>query len=778
MSEQPTQLTTLGALFESNNSISNYTFDDNNTLVDENTIIYPLNEEQLAHLQQYGPNDADDENTRKEKAKKFKPPRSALFDRIKARFSKKYLEDTVALLGYNMGVKELNDSIISKFEINQVLNHIFKADVYETPRLFTMEKYKHRPIFCGVNILYDPAVSDAFTNATHGTDYFNGKWENSYNNSDYLANPKTGDYEYRDITFSPKFLGDLQSKAGTPNKSDAQELVALFARNGFDVGISSINSDGLGASSVIPAQYSRVFVNIRQSKPAYDYTTILMRSKELRLNPKKANTETPYEYLMNSTVLLESPTLKTEDGERDEQKTEVKSLSVDHPCIVFTGESLTNPNPKPGTSKGYELATYTAIPVCSWEYFCSNRSGYAGSKAIERLKTINQCGPFTRIIAKGFYSTALSNILQTYTEIDLKKTTYKDGDETYETFGFVNGNTIDWEIVDPVLRMAAMSEYNRIGNKNNKSTKGDLNDIELYENAYYRDNNNNYDNNYPDHIKNLFNASVLPRRFSFFRLGNDDMIHIRQYPAMPVLGALPMHDDYITQLVPVYRNLDETPDADKGMNWYINANDILVDGISASFYNVSLQPYAKAVYPESPGQGVMFTYQGKLYRGPVDAKDPQQKIEAIRMSDIDLSKQYQTAPITIAPNNYLQYMIVDGGSDAANASRAAYKEFIKHGCVWYDNDGAEPKKDGEIPNTEPIGIDLSIYVDIEKTKELTHSKSPERSEERPVNKASLTAAIIVLVVIVGIVVCFIIYRLIKKAKASAMKLSQGFFCGE
>ena len=776
MSEPPTKLITLGALFEGNNTISSYTFNDENELVDENTAIYPLTEEQLAYVKEYGPNDKDDEATRKEKAKKYKAPKSALFDRIKARFSEKYLNDTVALLGYGTGMKELNNSIISKFEMNQILNHIFKADVYETPRMFTMEKFKHRPIFCGVNLLYDPVTTDVFINASHETTYFTGKWERSYNNAEYLADSKTGNYAYRDITFSYKFLSDLQSKAGTPNKMDAQELVALFARNGFDVGISSVNSDGLGANSVIPAQYSRVFVNARKINPTYDFTTILMRSKDLRLNPKKADTETPYEYLMNSTVLLESPVLKTEDGERNEQNMEVKSLSVDHPCIVFAGESLINSNPKEGESKGYELATYTAIPICSWEYFCSNKSGYAGTKAVERLRTVNQCGPFTRVIAKGFYSTALSNILQTYTEIDLKMTTYKDGDNEITTFGFNNGDKIDWEIVDPILRMAAMLEYNRIGNKNNKSTKGDLNDIELYEKAYYRDNNNQYDKSYPYYIKYLFDATALPRRFAFYRIGNDDAIHIRQYPATPVLGALPMHDDYITQLVPVYRNIDEPGSTDKGINWYINSNDVLVDGISATFYNVSLQPYTKAEFPEFPDQGVMFTYQGKLYRGPVNANDPQQKIEAIRMSGIDLSRQYQTAPITIAPNNYLQYMIVDGGSDAANASRDAYKEFIKQGCVWYDSDGAEPKKDNEIPNTAPIGIDLSIYADIEKTQELTHSNAAK--DEKQVNKKSLTAAIIVLVVIVGLIICFIIYRVIQKKRAAGMGLSQGFFCGE
>lgn len=762
---EPELLVTAGALFESNNSISNYTTGEDGSTI-ENIISYPLTEEQLKHIDQFGPKDGDDENTRNEKAKKFKPQRSSLFDRIKARFSEKYLEDTVALLGYNIGVSKI-DSIITKYEVNQILNCIFKADVNKSVRLFDMERFRHRPIFCGVNLLYDPVTSEAFKKMDHTADYFNGGWESEYNNPAYLPG-KNGEYKNRDITFSSTFLSDLQGDAGTPNQTDKQELVALFVRNDFSVGISSVNSEMLGSDAALPAQYSRVFINKYQHNPTYDYLTVLMRSKDLRLDPKNADTDKPYRYLMNSTIILEVPALKTDD--KSPQTSESTDLQVDHPCIVFAGQTLSNPDDGSDQPKGFELATYTAVPICSWSYFCSNKSGYAGTKAVERLKTVNQCGPFTRVIAKGFYSTAVSNILQTYTEIDLVKTTDKDGKDT---FGIKNGDKTDWESVDVTLRDAALGEYNGRLKNANKTSKSDVDDIQLYEDAYYRDNNNNYSSNYPQHIKKLFDSVHLPRRFAFFR--NGDIIHIRQYPAMPLLGALPMQDDYITQLVPVYRNLDETPTEKNGVNWYINPNDILVNGISSTFYNVSLQPYTKVTFPESPGQGVMFTWKGHRYTGPVENTDLPKTVEAIKMGSIDLSKEYQTAPITIAPNNYLQYMTNPGSTDEATMSRMAYKEFIKQGCVWRDSDGNEPKKNEEIPNTPPIGINLAVYADIEKSTNETHSNTPE---EKQVNKTSLTAAIIVIVVIIALIICFIIFRAIKKKKAAAAGISQGFFCGE
>lgn len=780
MSEPPTELVTLGALFESNNSVSDYEKDARRNVISENTIVYPLTPAQIDHISKYGPNPEDDDQTAIEKAEWFDPEfiRSGLFDRIKARFSDKYLNDTVALLGYNIGESSLK-KVMDKFTVNQVLNHIFKADVNGNDTLFSMEKFKHRPIFCGVNVLYDPTAADAFTNATHGADYFNANWKDEDNNAYYLADPKTGDYKYRDITFSPKFLEDLQNKAGIPGGDDANELVALFIRNTFSVGISSVDYTKLGASSEAPAQWSRVFINNVQSEPIYDYNTILLRSKSLRLDPSLPATQNQYRYIENRVVILEEPALENENGDQ-EQPSATPSLKVDHPCIIFAGDTLTNANTKEGEAKGYELATYTAVPLCSWEYF-KDKSEYAGTKAVERLEATNQCGPFTRVIAKGFYSNAISNILQTYTEIDLERRTFKDeNDKEYSIFGYKNGDTFDWLNVHPYLRTAAEYEYKNTTNK--VTDKNSVNDIQLYESAYYRSNKDNY----LEHIKNLFNATILPLRFAFFRTNAENVIHIRQYPATPLLGALPMQDHYITQLVPVYRNLDETPSEETGMNWYINPNDILINGVAGSFYNVSQQSYVKKTYPATKGDGVMFTYTGHLYKGPEDGTNLPDTVEAIHMGklindttvalgEIDTSLQYKKDPIMIAPNNYLKYMVDPGSRNAATASRAAYREFIKQGCVWQDLDGNEPEKNTDIPDTAPIGIDLSIYADIEKSDKKRHSNAPE---EKETNKKSLTAAIIVLVVLVALVVIFIIYRVMKKRKAAAMGIAQGFFCGD
>ena len=783
MSEPPTELVTLGKLFESNNSISDYEKNALRKVVAENTIVYPLTPAQIDHITKYGPDEKDDEQIAIMKAEYYDQNlvRSSLFDRIKARFSENYLNDTAALLGYSVGTEKL-EKAMKDFTIKQVLNHIFKADVNGNDTLFSMEKFRHRPIFCGVNVLYDPVTTAAFNNMHHTKgEYFDKGWKNEYNNAEYLA--KSGEYEYRDITFSPKFLGDLQNKAGTPGDADSNELVALFIRNAFSVGISSVDAGGLGAGSELPAQYSRIFINNAQYDPIYDYNTTLLRSKCLRLDPSIKDTENRYKYIENRVVLLEKPALQKENG-TEEQAAKIESLKVDHPCIIFAGDTLTNPNPKEGEAKGYELATYTAVPLCSWSYFC-NESEYKGTKAVERLAAVNQCGPFTRVIAKGFYSNAISNILQTYTEIDLVLGKYKDEDDNeHTTFGYKSGDKFDWETVDSRLRYAATVEYEKLKNKKHAADKNTVNDMELYESAYYR----NAD--CPAHIKTLFNITSLPLRFAFFRTNSSDVIHIRQYPATPLLGALPMQDDYITQLVPVYRNLDETPTEKTGMKWYINPNDILIKGVSGKFYNVSQQSYVKKNYPATKGDGVMFTYTGHLYTGPEEGTNLPATVEAIHMGvktgettvdlgKIDTSLQYKTDPITIAPNNYLQYMVDPGSRNAATASRAAYREFIKQGCVWRDSDGNEPKKNADIPDTDPIGIDLLIYADIEKTAGKTHSKAPAPDpEDGEVNKTSLTIAIVVLVVLVALIVIFIIYRVIKKKKAAAMGIAQGLLCGD
>ena len=765
MSGTPTQLVTLGALFESNNSISDYEKNDSGDTITGNTIVYPLTPEQIEYAKEYG-------------AKYPDKIRSSLFDRIKARFSEKYLNETVALLGYSVGkkfsdiIKDVNNN---KLTVKQILNHIFKADVYKSDALFSMERFRHRPIFCGVNVMYDPTVSDNFNSTTHKADYFKSDWQSDYNNAtNYRIDPETK-YEYRDITFSPTFLGELQKRAGTPKEKDKDELIALFTRNWFSVGLSSIDTEQLGPSSDYPAQYSRVFINDNQDADSvYDYGTTLLRSSRcLDQNEEDDECNTP-----NKVVILEKPELKGKKGEVLESSATV-SQSVDHPCIIFTGVTFTNPTDKEGAHKGYELVSYTAVPICSWEYF--KKSEYANTKAVARLEATNHCGPFTRVIAKGFYTNAVSNALQSYTEIDFEWRETKKAEDggNIHLFAYKNSKgEYVYDINEPSwsLLLAASKEYENLNKKTIAENIDSVDDIALYEHAYYRGMER-----CPVHIQTLFNITALPLRFAFFLTKDFKGIHIRQYPGTPIIGALPMQDDYITQLVPMYRRLDETPSEETGMRWYINPNDILINNRAGKFYNVSQQPYEKKTYPTTKSQGVMFTYTGHLYKGPEKESEKESEkntdwpihIEAIQMGKIDTSLQYKTNPIIIAPNNYLQYMGEIEEPNEPGESRKAYKEFIKQGCVWQDSDGNEPDKEAAIPDSDPIGIDLSVYADVENSTKMQHSKDSGEPKEE-VNKKSLMAPIIVLVVLVALIVIFIIYRVIKKRKqATAMGTSQG-----
>lgn len=762
--------TTLGTMMHDYNEISDHVVLESGK-VEEGHTLYPLTPKQLKIIKENLPDPKDGERTRAEKSMKVREQKSTIFDRIKARFSEEYLEHTVALLGYNIGNNKLS-KVMDKYEIKQILNHIFKANITRNVKLFSMEKFRHRPIFCGVNVMYDPTASEEFNTMQHTDEYLKDSWKNEYNNANYMAD-KNGEYMHRDITFSPTFLNDLQSAAGTlPTKSDANELVTVFIRNGFSVGLCSVDSTKLEPTAALPPQYSRVFTNKYEYEPLYDYSTILLPAKTLRLNPTAKDTATPYVSIPNSQILLEIPPLVDDDGEKETQPSDVQSLTIDHPCIIFAGETLEAINPQEGESKGYELATFTAVPICSWTYF--KNSEYGGTKAEKRLEATNICGPFTRVIAKGFYSSAISNILQTYTEITLVKDKYtdEDGNEGNETFGYREPDrSFNWETVSLTLRLAASKMYDILGENNNiildKTGKGVINDMELYEKAYYRY-AKDYDS-YPLYIKNLFSSTILPLRFAFFRTeSSSDVIHIRQYPAMPILGALPMQDHYITQLVPVYRSLDETPSEDKGINWYINPRDILIDGKAGTFYNVSVQPYEKATYPNKEGQGgIMFTYTGHLYKGAEKGTNLPEHVEAIQMGSILEGKETQSEPMMIAPNNYLKYMYNPGSWDEADLSRSAYKEFIKQGCVWQHEDKLSP-----IPDTAPSGIDEFDKYNVEKSDKVI-------DEKEPINETMLYTAIAVVVVVIVIVIGFIIYRVIKKKRAEAMGMSpQGFLCGE
>ena len=173
--------TTVGTMLHNYNEISDHITTEGGD-VEEGHTLYPLTKEQLKIIKENLPNDSDDEETRAKKSMKVKEQKSTIFDRIKARFSEEYLEHTVALLGYNIGSNKLS-KVTDKFEIKQILNHIFKANITKNAKLFSMEKFRHRPIFCGVNVMYDPTASEEFNTMQHTDEYLKGDWKDEYNNA-------------------------------------------------------------------------------------------------------------------------------------------------------------------------------------------------------------------------------------------------------------------------------------------------------------------------------------------------------------------------------------------------------------------------------------------------------------------------------------------------------------------------------------------------------------------------------------------------------------------
>lgn len=167
--------TTLGTMIHHYNEISDNVVLENGN-VEEGHLLHPLTPKQLKIIKENLPDPKDDAEKRAEKAKNVREQKSTIFDRVEARFSEEYLEHTVALLGYNIGSNKLS-KVMDKFEINQILNHIFKANITRNAKLFSMEKFRHRPIFCGVNVMYDPTASEEFNTMQHTDEYLRGIWK-------------------------------------------------------------------------------------------------------------------------------------------------------------------------------------------------------------------------------------------------------------------------------------------------------------------------------------------------------------------------------------------------------------------------------------------------------------------------------------------------------------------------------------------------------------------------------------------------------------------------
>ena len=805
------------------NSISDYDPYDVNILDPSSDIggkdpFYPLTDKQMEYIRKNAPKATDSRKVQLDKALSYRPPVSSLFDRIKARFTPNYLESTVALLGYD--APELAQDICSdiangtsEYTIKQVLNHIFKSDVNGKPTDFTMEKFLHRPIFCGVNVLYDPTASDTFIKTRHKDDYFNGAWDESWDetvkDNDTGVEYKNGNFTTeivngkerivnRDITFSYPFLNRLKNKA-----EENGYLTTLFVRNGFSVGLTYLDPFNLGLDRDAPVQMSRVFIAYPGIKDSYDYTTVLMNSevRRLDLEEKKDGDDDPYRNMTNDLVQVLIPKVVDYKGNTD-QESRIVENNVNQPPIIFAGETA---------GDGYELASFTAIPVCSWTDF-QNNPYYKDTKAVQRLTQTYTCGPFTRVIANGYYSTTVSAILETYTEIVIEKndkdelfihTDIPSGDGKY-TKDNIEHNKIDENLRNVAATMLTSDETHVY--KESDADNADLFDLMVYEDAYER--NMVAKTIAEGLIKKLFDVTYFPKRFAVFRFEKDiKKVYIRQYPAIPILNEEPLSDDYITQLVPMYRKTDGTDQEQKGIKWYINMNDILLDHKNVpkgKFYNVAQQKSERKTY-ENPktGDGFMFTYTGHLFKGAKEEDNSgfPKSIDGIEMGNVNSNLKWSDKPITIAMNNTLQFFTIRGTNEG-NASRTAYIDFIRQGCVWRDvnpkdlkcsklksdtsklteiQGGEEPRKYGAentddqplIPDTDPIGYTISTGAD-DTTDTTETAEGTEENKESfcrskckcPMSKANICIIVVAIIVAICLISGALIYIILKNKKRS------------
>lgn len=678
---------------------------------------------------------------------------SNIVNRILDQFSEAYKACSVAYLGYSEYsnvTKHFNITVPNSDEtpkdgdtritltIDQALNSQFYVSTNNggNKNFFNMNRFRNRPIFCGVNVLYDPTVTEAFKATRHMVDYFKKPWDKSYESPKYNGTDPENGIACRDLSFCPDYLKDLQLEAGDKD-SNEPPLVFALVKNGCALGVSMIRPSTLGTISKEPSQFSRVFAF--SDNPTQDYNIILPKAKVKRTIPEivKGNVvmKEGKKLAYNNAVWQVVPPTTNNDpfNPRPVDDGGIITATLTHPCIAFAGEIV----------DGYEMVSYIAVPLCSWSYFNSESSGYAGTKAIGRLESTGACGPFIRVRAKGYYNTTMSKIMSANTTIVLEKFTYKDGDnadkEDLRSIDLkvedANGNvTFDPYMgpIGPALKTAAFkmlgyaaSYKDREDDFINESVDGTLVKIgvmtnheedylanyalHIYNNAYLRDDPAN-----PQFIKDMFNEVHLPLRFSFFIIRGDlSKIYINQYPCTPIINARPMDDDYITQLMPLYQEVpveseeeEEAAKASETKTWYLNPNDILISGISSTFYNVNTQKTSIVEYPSNGNDrtGQMYTCTGFVYCGQEKDADGNiipsipKTIKVISLTDPGATASNITQPIMIAPNNQLTYMTTAGQSDFASASRRAYIEYIKNGCVFSDAEpgtiAPEPAKDG------------------------------------------------------------------------------------
>ena len=724
---------------------------------------------------------------------------SNIEERIAQLYSDSYRKYNTVFLGYKTynDMEELIEVPAEELTDDQKINSQFivKSNNGATA-VFDTLRFHNRPIYCGVNVLYDPTVSDKFAAiANNPTDeYFNNPWNAEYENPDY--NSENGSKTCRDLCFSKTFLEDLQAKA-----DDESELVMTFIRKGFDVGIGEVNGNNLTSEdSVIPPMYGRVFENTWRDK-IVAYSPVIMQSmvdREIPVLSSDGEIVPQVKDVPNNNCYFASPSIEKPDGRKTEAL--VDSAAITRPSVIYVGEHIA----------GYSLFSYINIPVCSWEHFKSKSSGFGSgdpdkpTKVVQRLEDTQCCGPFMRIKAKGYYTSETTEVLRGYTAIKLK---YENNDIIQYPFKSV---TIDGKEVwgppegdlSDKLKAAALQVYKDYKNGTEKPTirflkyanEAEENRDELYENAYIRDDVSN-----PTLVKNIFNEVRLPDRFAFYvYTDNDDTICVAQFPCIPLSGAKPLTDDYITQWVPLYKKIETDPSATE-ITWYINKFDILVKrgNNDAKFYNINRQKASPVTYPAKDDllntKGYIYTCNGVVYKGPSytplseeDEKDETIKPRYIRIlykyveiidggdyskyenftqyrkakyipdniQGISLAKPnndstYISGPINIAQYNSLAFMDLPSTSNIARASREGYKEFIKNGCVFSDGSSNDPKE--YIPDTVNFAFNGKDPETIEPKVE---AQAVEEIQPEPEWKKTVKWVIvgIIAVVILGLLV--------------------------
>lgn len=561
--------------------------------------------------------------------------KSPMYKRMMNRFSKNYRKVSIAYLGCGYSSRNMMDKLTKNLDAIQILNSVFKVTLNNNGNTtnvhFNMERFRNRPIFCGVNVLYDPATSEGFRSTEHTSEYFNSAWKTSYNGKAYAVT-KQGNKTVvlaRDLTFSPDFIEAVQNSTNNPNKKcpigeSRGDLVVALINKGFSIGISSLDPKLLTSASKLSPIATRclnaampdVYTSDTDSLPTC--ATVLMEKTHKRLNlAESAGKPTPvYTEEANNTVQVEVPQLVDitpgEEKEVDQDRV-FATRTITSPSIVVAAPNIA----------GYELASYGAIPVCSWTYF-QEKSLYAGTKAVQRLNDIYTCGPFTRIVAKDYYTSTMSNILQTYIRIkirpepeetitvegtgkkflgvtlkkpDKKKCrpiqfSYFDMKTNQETDGeciyipqnpnneFPPDVKLDYDYMCELVLAAynisknndfSLTNLRNLLTSSNKfivqnyvreyDSEGAINDMELYETAFVRGDASN-----PETIANLFENATLINRIALYCIGKKQdtdsvtPVYVRQYPAIFIENPKPMKDDYVTQLVPLYVKTSDVAD--------------------------------------------------------------------------------------------------------------------------------------------------------------------------------------------------------------------------